>query len=381
MYFRDVVGQDFLKARFTQIVNDGRLGHAWLFFGPEGSGALPLALAFASYILCSSRTAEDSCGQCPGCRKSHKLIHPDLHLVFPVNKTKASDSDGPVTSNDFIDEWRDLILNNPYSRLTQWYNYIDLGNKQGIINIEESKNLTHKLSLKSFESDYKIVIIWHPEKMNDTAANKLLKILEEPPENTVFILVSENPDLLLTTIRSRCIPVKIPGISDADMYTKLINDHHLTEEDAREITLLSQGNYLSALEMITRADELNYNFIKFRELMRSCLKSDVLELIAHADDLSGLNREKQKSFLEYGLRTIRESLALHFEDAKIAYITQNEVEFTPKFAPFVTGKNILKITDELNKAVRDIERNVNGRMVFLDLGLKLSKVIERNIRN
>lgn len=375
MYFRDIVGQDIIKNRFVQTVEENRLSHAWLLFGPEGSGALPLALAFASYILCTSRNAGDSCGICPGCRKSHKMIHPDLHMVFPVNKTKAIDSDGPVTSNVFINEWRNFIINNPYCRITQWYDYIDLDNKQGMINIEESKNLSYKLSLKSFESDYKVVIIWHPEKMHEHAGNKLLKLLEEPPELTVFFLVSEIPDLVLPTIRSRCIPVKVPRITNEDLSRHLIEHHQLTSEKADEITALSQGSYLKAMDIISEGDEYNFYFIKFRDLMRSCLKTNIMQIMAHVEELAGINREKQKSFLEYGLKTIRESVALHFPDSGIAFITQGEMEFTPRFAPFVTGKNVVQITEELNKAIRDIERNVNSRIVFLDLGLKLSGLI------
>jgi DNA polymerase-3 subunit delta' len=193
--------------------------------------------------------------------------------------------------------------------------------------------------------------------------------------------VSENPDLVLPTIRSRCIPVKVPRIADADIKQKLVSEHHLPENDADEITALSQGSYLRAFDMIEEADESNYNFIKFRDLMRSCLTTNILQLIAHAEDLSGLNREKQKSFLEYGLKTIRESVALHYDTAGIAYITRNEMEFTPKFAPFINGNNVIPITKEINKAIRDIERNVNSRMVFLDLGLKLSGMIQRNLRN
>jgi DNA polymerase-3 subunit delta' len=374
MYFKEIIGQDVLKNRFIQTVDENRLSHAWLLFGPEGAGTLPLAFSFASYILCNSRDGNDSCGTCPACRKSHKLIHPDLHLVFPVNRTKAVDIDGPV-SDDFISDWRSFFSDNPYGRVTQWYDHIDLENRQGLINIEESKRLSHKLSLKAFESDYKIVILWHPEKMNDQAGNKLLKLLEEPPELTVFILVSENPELILPTIRSRCTPVKVPRIADPDLQRYLIEHHGLTEIVAVEITRLSQGNYLKALEMISEADDYQFNFIKFRDLMRSCLSSDIIKLIAHAEDLSGLNREKQKSFLEYGLKTIRESLVLHYKDAGVAFITQGEMEFTPKFAPFITGNNILGINEELNRAIRDIERNVNGRMVFLDLGLKLAGLI------
>ncbi len=380
MYFSDVVGHEKIKKRLISSVIENRLSHSWLFFGPEGSGALAMAVSFASYILCEHPEGNDSCGHCNACRKSHKLIHPDMHLVFPVNKTKSVDSDELVSDN-FLNEWRSFFLENPYSRLNQWYEYIDLENRQGNINNEESRKLSYKLSLKSFESDYKVVVMWHPEKMNDQAANRLLKLIEEPPDKTVFILVSENPDLLLMTIRSRCMPVKIPRISDEDIRKKLIDTKGLPENEAEEIAVNAQGNYLRALELTREADDMNYNFIKFRELMRSCFTSDIIQIIGHAEELSGLIREKQKAFLEYGLKTIRESLALHYPEKELAFVTKGEAEFTPKFAPFINGRNILRITDELNKAIYEIERNVSGKMIFLDLGLKLSGLINLKVRN
>jgi DNA polymerase-3 subunit delta' len=376
MFFRDIIGQETLKTRLIQTVQENRVSHAWLFFGPEGSGALPLALAFAGYILCTNRTPHDACGCCAGCNKVSKYIHPDLHFVFPVNKTRILDKDS-VTSDDFITNWRNFLLKNPYGRITQWYDFIDMENKQGVINTEESKRLAAKLFLKSYESDYKVVIIWHPEKMNDQAANKLLKLLEEPPALTIFILVSENPDQLLTTVRSRCISVKVPRISDNDISAHLMNSLQVPEEQAREIARLASGNYLKALELSTAGEEFTYHFEKFRDLMRICYKGSIPEMIRMTEELSALTREKQKAFLEYGLGIIRESLALHFQSADIVFMSAEEKTFTPNFAPFVHGRNVVTITDELNKAIADIERNANGRIVFLDLALKLSVLIKK----
>jgi DNA polymerase-3 subunit delta' len=351
------------------------MSHAWLFFGPEGSGALPLSLAFAGYILCTERGGSDACGTCAGCNKNNKFIHPDLHFVFPVNKTRSVDKDNPV-SDDFIAEWRNFLSRNPYGRLAQWYDFIDLENRQGIINTEESKRLAVKLNLKPFESDYKIVIIWQPEKLNDQASNKLLKLLEEPPPFTIFMLVSENPELLLPTVKSRCIPVKVPRISDIVLTEVLVNKHHLDRNRASTIERLATGNYLKALDLISSEEDLQYNFIKFRELMRSCFKTSIPDLVKHAEELATLTREKQKSFLEFGLRTLRESLALHFNMPEIVYIADEELEFTPNFAPYVQGKNVMALVQEINKAIQDVERNANGRIVFLDMALKLSALIK-----
>ncbi len=375
MYFRDIIGQEVLKNRLVHTVKENRVGHAWLFFGPEGAGALPLALAFAGYILCTSHGEDDACGACAGCNKNNKLIHPDLHFVYPVNKTRTVDRDN-VVSDDFIAEWRSFLLRNPYGRLSQWYDFIDLENKQGIINTEESKRLSGKLSLKAFESDYKVVILWHPEKMNDQASNKLLKLLEEPPPLTVFILVSENPDHLLATVKSRCIPVKVARISDEALTDTLIDKHFLDAARAADLVRLTSGNYQKALDMISEAEDIRYNFIQFRELMRSCFKKSIPELIKKTEELAALTREKQKSFLEYGLRTLRESLALHFNESDLVYLAEEEKEFTPNFAPFVHGNNILALTEEFSRAIQDIERNANGRIVFLDMALKLSDLIK-----
>jgi DNA polymerase-3 subunit delta' len=377
MLFKEIVGQESLKNRLIQTVRENRVSHAWLFFGPEGSGVLPLALALARYILCTNRGENDACGVCHSCNMVNKYIHPDLHFTFPVNKTRDVDKDSPVVSDDFIADWRAFLLSHPYGRVTQWYDAIDLENKQGIINTEESKRLAGKLNLKPFESDYKVAIIWQPEKMNDQAANKLLKLLEEPPPNTIFILAGENPDQLLTTIRSRCAQVKIPRISDSALYAALIDNHHVSPDKATDLVRLVSGNYLRAVEILSDDEEAGSNFSQFRYMMQLCYGKKIPELIKFADELAGLTRERQKVFLEYGLRSIRENLALHFNSPGILYVTSEEQEFVSKFARFITGENVESIIHELSSAITDIERNGNGRMIFLDMVLKLSGLIKR----
>jgi DNA polymerase III subunit delta' len=376
MYFRDIVGQEPLKNRLVQTVNENRLSHAWFFFGPEGSGILPLALAFARYILCTARTPADSCGTCPSCIKLNKFIHPDLHFTYPVNKTKSVDKD-LIVSEDFIADWRSFLLRQPYGRLTQWYDSIDLENKQGIINLEESKRLSARLNLKSFESEYKVAILWQPEKMNDQAGNKLLKLLEEPPPLTVFILAGENPEQMLTTIRSRCVQVKVPRITDPDLKQVLMTRQGMTEEKATNLVKLVSGNYLRARELMAEEEDSEFNYTRFTVLMRLCFQKKIPELIRSSEELASLTREKQKSFLEYGLRVVRECMALHFNTPDIVYISDNERKFVTDFAPFITGGNILLIREELSSAIGDIERNGNGRIIFLDMVLKISSLIRK----
>lgn len=375
MNFSEIIGQEVLKDRLIRVVKENRVSHAWLFFGPEGAGVLPLALAFAGYILCTNRGKTDACGACAGCNKNKKYIHPDLHFVYPVNRTRSLDRDN-VVSDDFSAEWRSFLIKNPYARLTQWFDFIDLENKQGIISTEESKRLSGKLSLKAFESDYKVVILWHPEKMNDQASNKLLKLLEEPPPLTVFILVSENPDQLLATVKSRCVPVKVPRIEEKALTEALISRQLLDPVRASNIERLASGNYLRALDLISETEDIRYNFNKFRDLMRSCFKTNIPELFKQTEELATLNREKQKSFLEYGLKILRESLALHFSTPAIVYISDEEQEFTPNFAPFVNARNIEALTGELTRAIQDIERNANSRIVLLDMALNISVLIK-----
>jgi DNA polymerase-3 subunit delta' len=375
MFFSEIIGQEFITGKLKQTTKENRISHAWLFFGPEGSGSLPLAIAFARYILCTDRKDDDACGNCPACNKVSKYIHPDLHFVFPVNKTRHVDKDN-VVSDDFLTDWRSFLSNNPYGRLNQWYDQIELENKQGIINTEESKRLAGKLFLKSYESDYKVVIIWQPEKMNDQAGNKLLKLLEEPPPMTIFVMVSENPELLLSTVRSRCTPLKIPRIDDSSLTEVLISRHQFNPDKAEKTARLAAGNYIKALDLMSDAEESKYNFVSFRSLMRSCFKSSIPEIMKMAEELASLTREKQKSFLEYALGVLRESMALHFNTESIVFINDEEQTFTPNFAPFVHGRNIVQLAAEINKAIQDIERNVNGRIVFLDMSLKLASLIK-----
>ena len=374
MLFKDIIGQENIKQKLIQTVREERISHAQLFLGPEGSGNLALAIAYAQYISCENRGEHDSCGTCASCKKYQKLIHPDLHFVFPVASTKSSNQK-PV-SDDFIKEWRQGILNNPYIKLNQWFSIIGVENKQGSIYSQESGQIIKKMNLKTFESEYKIMIIWMPEKMNISAANKLLKMTEEPPAKTVFLLVSENAGRIIQTIHSRTQLIKIPKIDDENLSNAIKNKFNLDDNRVSDIVRLSNGNYAKAVDVINSNEENQHNFNYFITLTRLCYKADVLETVKLVNEVSKIGREKQKNFLSYSLRLMRENFILNKNKPEITYLTNDENNFSEKFNVFVNERNIMQITKEFNQAFLHIERNGNSKIIFLDLSLKLIKLLK-----
>ncbi|MDP4210583.1 MAG: DNA polymerase III subunit delta [Bacteroidota bacterium] len=375
MQFKDIIGQQQVKQRLIQSVAENRIAHAQLLLGPEGSGTLALAIAYAQYINCQNRTSEDSCGVCSSCNKFQKLIHPDLHFVFPVATNKTITKD-PV-SDDFIAQWRTLLLKSPYFSLFQWYGEIDLENKQGNISKNESQEIIRKLNLKTFEAEYKAMIIWLPERMNIIAANKLLKMLEEPPEKTVFLLVSENTGLMLQTILSRTQLIKVPKINDDDLLAYLKQQYNLPEQQLLDIVHLSDGSYITALRVMESDEENGFNLDRFISLMRLCWTKDVLGLLKWCETVTGIGRERQKSFLTYTLRMLRENFVMNCQVPELALLTQKENEFSSKFFPYINQDNIFRMVEELNKAQYHIEANGSDKIIFLDLSLKLIKLIKK----
>lgn len=373
MQFREVIGQHKVKERLINTVRENRISHAQLFLGPEGSGNLALAIAYAQYIACSDRQENDSCGVCPSCLKYKKLVHPDLHFVYPVATSKAVSKD-PV-SDDYIAQWRETIIENPYINETRWYEIIDVENKQGIISKNESQEILRKLNLKTFEADYKIMIIWLPEKMNAAAANKLLKLIEEPPEKTLFLMVSENSEQIISTILSRTQLVKIPRIDNESMRNALCDRFGLAPEKANDIVHLSNGNFFDAQNIIHSVEEDEYNFIQFTTLMRLAYQRKMNEIVNWVDDMAQIGREKQKSMLAYSLRLIRENFMLNLQKKEMVYLTQKEYDFSVKFAPFINMNNIQVLYQEFNRAHADIEMNAYAKIVYLDLALKIMKCI------
>ena len=374
MFFRDVIGQEEIKKKLIQTVVDDRISHAQLFSGPEGSGSLALALAYAQFISCNDRQENDSCGICPSCNKYLKYIHPDLHFVYPVNKTEEVTKNDPV-SDDFIFKWREMLLENPYSTLFQWYDKIGIENKQGIINTKESSEIIRKLNLKTFESDYKVMIIWMPEKMHPTSANKLLKIIEEPFENTVFLLITENPEQIIPTILSRTQILKIPGIEESALFEALKSKFQLSDEELQDTVRLSEGSYNKAIEFIQRSEETEMNFDRFATIMRLAYIRNFTGIFEWVEQTSALVREKQKNFLIYALRLVRENYQLNMGNMNLVRLSAIEKEFAGKFSAFINHKNASQIAEEFNKACLHVEANAYARIVFFDMALKLVKLI------
>ena len=374
MNFSQIPGQKAVIDRLRNSVAENRVSHALLFYGPEGSGKFAIALAFARYISCESRTAEDACGVCPSCAKYNKLIHPDLHFVFPVIKKKSGTE--PV-SDTYLPQWRDMVLRSPWFSLTTWTEAMEVANEQALIPVAEAAEIVRKLSLKSFESDFKIMIIWLPEKMNAETANKLLKMIEEPPARTLFILVSEEDEKLLPTITSRCQHIRIPAIAAEEMSAHLVKASGMDPVKAREIAAIANGNMVRAMELAREDDNTTVHLSRFTTLMRTAWTRDIHALVNWSEETAALGRERQKSFLAYALRMIRENFILNFDGRinRLVYLTRSEDEFSEKFHPFINEKNISALNREFNLAHAHVESNGNTKMIFLDLALKTMRLI------
>lgn len=375
MLFREIIGQDNIKNKLLTLASSGRISHGLMLLAPEGSGALPLAIAFARYINCTNKSETDSCSECPSCIKIQKLSHPDLHFAYPVATTKTIEKD-PV-SDDFIKQWREAVLQNPYMNLTEWYEQIGIENKQGNISILESKEILRKLNLKTFESDYKIMIIWMPEKMNTPAANKLLKLLEEPPDKTIFLLISQDTSQILPTIISRTQLIKIPKISDSAMQEALRSRFGISGKDEIEsISEYANGNFLRAMEAMNRDEETSYNFSSFVNFMRICYTTDILKLNDWVDEIAAIGREKQKHFLIFALKMIRGNFMMNIQQDSLVHLKEDEKEFSLKFSKFVHSKNIEPLTTEFNQAFSHIEYNANAKIVLFHMGLRIVKLLK-----
>ncbi|MDP4266516.1 MAG: hypothetical protein Q8880_03695 [Bacteroidota bacterium] len=376
MRFREVIGQEGIKKRLINSVKNNRISHAQLFLGSNGSGDLPLAIAYAQFICCENKQDDDSCGECPSCKKFNKLIHPDLHFVYPVATTQKV-TKKPL-SIDFIADWRNFISKDPYQELNKWYEEIGIENKQGIINAEDCNEIIRKLNLKSFESEYKIVIMWMVEKLFHAAAPKLLKILEEPPEKTLFILISRDQDQILKTILSRSQLIKIPRISDDEMYNYLVSNSCCSEAEAENIVKLAYGDYSEAKKLLSDTESLNFNFINFRNWLLMCYSKKFPEIISWGDEFSKIGREKLKSFLSYGLHIFRECLMINNGAENLTRLIKEELEFATKFSRFVNNSNSIALNEEFNKASYHIERNANAKIVLLDLSIKVKDLLFQN---
>lgn len=388
MFFHQIIGQEEVKSRLRHSVASSHISHAQLFAGGEGVGKFALALAYARYIHCTQRGAEEACGVCPSCRKYDELVHPDLHLVFPIYKnTKAKKE----LCDDYVKEFREFVLKNGYLSYHAWMSYIESENSQGLIYSNESAEILRKLSLKSFEGEYKIMIIWLPEKMHEACANKLLKLLEEPAEKTLFLLVSDQPDQVLLTIQSRSQRVNVSNLEHSILQQALITRFQLSKDDAYSIAHYSGGNYLKALECLSTSEDHKLFHDYFVQMMRMAyaianmggaanpkLKFESLvKLRDISEAIAALGRERQKRFLGYAQQLLRENYIANLREPELNYMNGAEAQFASRFAPFLHERNILQFMEEYDLAEVHIESNGNPKMVFFDLALKTIVLLKK----
>ena len=378
MQFKEITGQQETAAKLVQGVTRGRISHAQLFIGGEGVGALPLAIAYAQYLNCTDRRDGDSCGQCPSCRQIAQLAHPDVHFVFPVNTPKGKSSGEKPLSDAFLPQWRRLFeKTGGYFSEPMWYSAIEIDNKQGNISTFEADEIIRKLSFKSFESEYKIVVVWLAERMNTQAANKLLKILEEPWDKTLFLLLSASPEQLLPTIVSRTQCVTVPSIDETSLTRYLTARKGMPEADAFRAARLSRGDLLEALRCLRHASENDELFDLFVKLMRLSYEDRHLELLEWAETVASMGREEQKRLIENSVRLLRDSYMLTAGMEPICYLFGREEQFCKKFAPYVNNRNIEPLVAEMERTMRQIAQNGNPRIVFPHFALTVSKLINR----
>lgn len=374
MTFDEVIGQDHVKKHLQQSAENNRIPHAQLFIGKEGSGTLPMAIAYAQYLLCNFSENAEACNI-----KCNKLQHPDLHFAFPVTTTESVKKH-PVSDN-FIEEWRSFLKEQPYGNLFNWLQHIGVEKKQGQIGVDEAADILKKLQLKSYEGGFKIMIIWMAEKMNTPAANKLLKLIEEPPSKTILLLVTENEDQIINTIKSRCQALHFSALSESDIATTLVKQKGISKNEAIKVAHQSEGNFNKALRILSdSSNELVFEkwFITW---IRAAFKAKgnaavIKELIDWSEEISKTGRETQKQFLQYCLQFFRQALLLNYGAPDLVFLETKTANFElAKFAPFVHSNNILVIEKEVNDAQYHIERNGNAKIILLDLSIKLTRLL------
>jgi DNA polymerase-3 subunit delta' len=373
MQFKEVVGQDNVKRQLIHAAKENRISHAQLFLGSEGSGNLSLAIAYSQYLVCENKTETDSCGKCPACIKMNKLAHPDVTFSYPV---APRDKISKPKSSDFFDEWRNAIIENPYLNFNDWVEQLDIENKQGIISAEECQDIIRRLSLKSFEHGYKIVIIWLPEKLFYAAAPKLLKIIEEPPDQTIFLLVAENYEEIMSTITSRTQLVKLDQLSDDEISLALIERLQLDKAQAKKIAHRADGNYRDALLLVNQSTVEDDDAKLFLQWMRDCYGMKVKEIGDFVATIADRPREKQKVFLRTSLQIARECLMLNYSHHSMIRMEGEDLESFKKFAPFVNKNNAELFAEKLSEAHYHLERNANTKILFTDLSFEINKLLQ-----
>ncbi len=381
MLFSEVLGLSHIKNHLTTTANRGRIPHAQLFTGNHGSGLLSMAIAYSQYILCNNSAGENDQGNMSCNSKFKNLSHPDLHFAFPV-ATNDKIKSHPV-SNNFLDSWREFIAENPYGSLFDWYQKIGIENKQGQIGVDEAQEIVKALSLKSYEGGYKIMIIWGADKMNSASANKLLKLIEEPPQKTLFILIAEDEEQIIQTIRSRCQILRFPPLAEAVIAECLVNKHNISGKVAKKLAIQANGSYANALHLLHQDGGDEQFESLFISWVRSAFKAkgnkaSILDLISWSEVIAGMGRETQKSFLLYCLAFFRQAMLHNYNAHNLIYMQLKDSSFRlEKFAPFIDGLNIHGITFEIETAIYHIERNGNAKIILTDLSIKLTRLLHK----
>ena len=372
MQFKDIIGQDSVKDHLRRMYDTRRMSHATLLAGPEGSGALPLAIAYAQYINCTGdKSNGDSCGICPSCVKYKKLAHPDLHFIYPTI------SRGDSTSSDtYLTEWRQMFDNSIYFDSGQWTTMMG-GAKQAIINKNDALAIHQKLSLQPFEAEYQVLIMWRPELMNEASANKILKILEEPPRKTLFILVSEHPTEILPTILSRAQMLKVSPVDESNIKKHLMVRYNMNEADSSRLAHISNGNIITMLKLIGQMNENNANLTTFMSVMRTCYTRNVIEMRKLSEQIGkAMSRDQLKDFLKYSIHMVRENFMLNLAEPQLVYMTPDEENFSQKFSRFIHVGNVFQMVDLFDEAISQIEQNGNAHIILLDMFLQLTILLK-----
>ncbi|MDR2520917.1 MAG: DNA polymerase III subunit delta [Bacteroidales bacterium OttesenSCG-928-I14] len=376
MFFKNIVGQTPIKNKLIRSIKDGFIPNAWLIVGNHGAGTLVLALAYARYLHCSNKGENDACGKCLSCLKFNKLTHPDLHFIFPIVNKKEDKKESYC--DDFLPEWRNFLLKMPYGGFTSWSKNIKENKIQSLIYARESDEIIRKLSFKSYESYYKSVIIWLPEKMHKSTANKLLKLLEEPPIKTVFILVSEDTNNILKTICSRTQILIVPPITDQDLFCNLKKIYNVSEQNIWATIRLAEGDYEKATKILSSLNEDDFYFNLFTSVMYNAFQKNILNMKIASNEFAAISKERQKKFLEYAQKMIREIFFYRLHKPEINYMNNKETEFVKKNIHFINEVNIFDFTKEFILAKRHIEYNVNSRMIFFDLSMKIALFLKKH---
>lgn len=372
--YNDVIGQQRTKEHVLRMFREARVPHALMFCGHEGVGAMPMALALARHLLCEHPGADGPCQTCDSCRMTAEWAHPDLHFSFPVYKAKSTDK---PTSVDYMPQWREQLMDNIYFDVEMWLADIKAENQQITYYVQESDRLQECMTLKPSRGGRRVVLMWLPERMDDVFANKLLKLIEEPPEHTHFIFVSLQPELVLGTIQSRVQRIQMSPLAESDIEKALVERMGVATAVAQETAHIAQGNYTAALKHVEAKDEDSEFHVYFVNLMRLCYARKIKELRMWSQSVSELGRESQKRMLAHFQHLLRENFIYNFRTESLSYQTKEERNFSERFAPFINEKNVIGIMDEFSLAQRDIAQNVNPRMVFFDLALKMIILIRQ----